>query len=187
MAGQGSANQGHCHPKIMEAMVKQMSQLTNTTGLFVNNRIGEFEQKVCETLGFDKAIIMNGGTESGETAVKLARRWGVEVKGIDNDKVEVLFATNAYWGRSLAGCASSNDPLRYRGFGPHEGIGVNNRIPFNDTNALEKALGNNPSICAFMVEPIQGEAGYVVPDDGYLAKIREICDRHNVLLILDEI
>lgn len=129
---------------------------------------------------------MNGGVEGAEGAIKFARRWGVETKGIDNKDVTVLFASNNFWGRSLAACGSSDDPERYERFGPLKNIGFD-IIAYNNASALEEAIKSNPSVCAFMIEPIQGEAGVIIPDDGYLKKCREICDKYNVLLIFDEI
>lgn len=146
--------------------------------------LGEYEQFVTNLFGYDKVLPMNTGVEGGETACKLARKWGYKVKQIPENKAKIIFAEGNFWGRTLAAVSSSNDPSSYAGFGPFmPGFEL---IPYNDTAALEKAL-QDPHVCAFMVEPIQGEAGVVVPDEGYLRKVRELCSKYNVLFIADEV
>lgn len=186
LSGYSAVNQGHCHPKIREAMIKQLNELTLTSRAFHNDKLGLWTKYVTEVFGFDRAIFANAGVEGCETAVKFARRWGYDVKGIPTDQARVLFANDNFWGRSLAACGSSNDPDRFRRFGPFQGLGFD-LVDFNDVEALDSTLASNPNYAAFMVEPIQGEAGVVVPSDGYLRKVREVCDRHNVLLIFDEV
>lgn len=147
--------------------------------------IGKFEQKICTLFGYDKFLPMNTGVEACDTAVKLARRYGYMIKGIKPNQAKVLFAKDNFWGRSLAAISASNDESSYANFGPF--MPNFESIPYNDTNALEQALKSDPDICAFMAEPIQGEAGVCVPDDGYLRKVREICTKYNVLFIADEV
>lgn len=183
--GSSALNQGHCHPKILEAMTTQAQKLTLTSRAFGNELLGDWMEKLTKTFGFDKVVFCNGGVEASEGAVKFARRWGYEVKGIEDDKARVLFANKNFWGRSLAACASSNDPVLYEKFGPLD-LGFD-LIDFNNTDQLENALKNNPNYAAFMIEPIQGAGGIIVPDFGYLKRCREICDKYNVLLIFDEI
>jgi ornithine--oxo-acid transaminase len=184
LSAYSATNQGHCHPKIINALNVQARQLTLTSRAFHNNLLGEYEKFITELFGYDKVLPMNTGVEGGETAVKLARKWGYEVKGIQNNKAIVLFAEGNFWGRTLAAISTSDDDDSRNNFGPY--MPNFNNIPFNDLNALESAL-QNPDVCAFMVEPIQGEAGVVVPDDGYLKGVRDLCTKHNVLFIADEV
>ncbi|CAF1373203.1 unnamed protein product [Rotaria sordida] len=184
LSAYSAVNQGHCHPKIFAALKQQAETLTLTSRAFYNDVLGEFEEYACKLFGYDKMLPMNTGVEGGETAIKLARKWGYYVKGIPKDKAVVLFAENNFWGRTLAAVSSSTDPSCYEGYGPY--MPNFKLIPYNDLKALEEACKDN-HVCAFMVEPIQGEAGVFVPDDGYLAGIRKICTKYNVLWIGDEV
>ena len=184
LSAYSAVNQGHCHPKIIETLVEQAQKMTLTSRAFYNNVLGEFEEYLSKLLGFDKVLPMNTGVEAGETAIKLARKWGYTVKGIPKDQAVVVFAGENFWGRTLAAVSSSTDPSCYEGFGPF--MPNFKVIPYNDLNALEE-ICKDFNVCAFMVEPIQGEAGVKVPTDGYYKGIREICSKHNVLWIADEI
>eukprot|EP00831_Metopus_contortus_P084783 TRINITY_DN970_c0_g1_i3.p1 TRINITY_DN970_c0_g1~~TRINITY_DN970_c0_g1_i3.p1 ORF type:complete len:405 (+),score=84.06 TRINITY_DN970_c0_g1_i3:357-1571(+) len=186
LAGYSALNQGHCHPKIVKAAIQQLQTLTLTARAFFNNKLGLAEEYLCKVAGFDKCLFMNSGVEAAETSLKLARRWGYEKKKIPDNKAKIVFCLGNFWGRTIAACGSSDDPERYQKFGPFDGLGFE-LIPYNDIEALENKLKNDPNICAFMVEPIQGEAGVIVPHEGYLKKVREICNKYNVLLITDEI
>lgn len=184
LSGYSAMNQGHCHPRIIEALRNQAQTLTLTSRAFYNNVLGEFEEYITNLFGFDKVLPMNTGVEAGETAIKLARKWAYNVKKVPTDKATVVFAGENFWGRTLAACSSSTDPSCYEGFGPFmPGFKI---IPYNDLKALEEVC-KDPNVCAFMVEPIQGEAGVKVPDDGYYTGIRKICSDNNVLWIADEI
>ncbi len=184
LSGYSAVNQGHCHPKIIQALIDQAQDLTLTSRAFHNNLLGEYEQYITQLFGYDKVLPMNTGVEGGETAIKLARRWAYVKKGVAENKARIVFAENNFWGRTLAAISSSTDPSSYHQFGPFmPGFDL---VPYNDLPALEKAL-QHPDVAAFMVEPIQGEAGVVVPDEGYLSSVRELCTRYNVLFIADEI
>ena len=184
LSGYSAVNQGHCHPKIIEALTKQAQTLTLTSRAFHNNILGEYEKYITEFFGFDKVLPMNTGVEGGETAIKLARRWAYKHKGVAENQAKVIFAEGNFWGRTLAAISSSTDPSSYKDFGPFmPGFAL---VPYNDTVALEEALKDS-NVAAFMVEPIQGEAGVVIPDEGYLTKVRELCTKYNVLFIADEI
>ena len=184
LSGYSAVNQGHCHPAIIEALQKQASKLTLTSRAFHNNLLGEYEKYITDYFGYDKVLPMNTGVEGGETAIKLARRWGYNVKGIAENKAKIIFAEGNFWGRTLAAISSSTDPSSFKGFGPYmPGFGI---VPYNDLVALEEAL-KDKEVAAFMVEPIQGEAGVVIPDDGYLKAVRDLCNKYNVLFIADEI
>ncbi|CBN75232.1 ornithine aminotransferase [Ectocarpus siliculosus] len=185
LSAYSAVNQGHCHPKIVGALVDQAQKLTLASRAFSTDCLGEFALYVTAYFGYDRILPMNTGVEGGETAIKLARRWGYDVKGVEENKAHVVFAENNFWGRTLAAVSSSTDPESYNGYGPYmPGFST---VPYNDVAALEKRLASNPNTVAFMVEPIQGEAGVVVPDDGYMAKVHEVCRRHKVLLIADEV
>lgn len=184
LSAYSAVNQGHCHPKITKALVDQASKLTLTSRAFFNSVLGEYEKYVTEFFGYDKVLPMNTGVEGGETAVKLARKWAYTVKGVPDNQAKIIFAEGNFWGRTLAAISSSTDPDCKNGFGPYMPGYI--LVPYNDLGALEKAL-QDPTVCAFMVEPIQGEAGVVVPDDGYLKKVHQLCQAHNVLLICDEV
>jgi len=184
LSGYSAVNQGHCHPAIIEALQKQASKLTLTSRAFHNNLLGEYEKYITDYFGYDKVLPMNTGVEGGETAIKLARRWGYNVKGIAENKAKIIFAEGNFWGRTLAAISSSTDPSSFKGFGPYmPGFGL---VPYNNLVALEEAL-KDKEVAAFMVEPIQGEAGVVIPDDGYLKAVRDLCDKYHVLFIADEI
>jgi ornithine--oxo-acid transaminase len=184
LSGYSAVNQGHCHPAIIKALTDQAQKLTLTSRAFYNNLLGEYEKYITEYFGYDKVLPMNTGVEGGETAIKLARRWGYAVKGIPENQAKVIFAQGNFWGRTLAAISSSTDPSSYNGFGPFmPGFGL---VPYNDLAALETAL-QDPNVAAYMVEPIQGEAGVVIPTDGYLKGVRDLCTKYNVLFIADEI
>jgi ornithine--oxo-acid transaminase len=184
LSGYSAVNQGHCHPAIIKAMTEQASKLTLTSRAFYNNQLGEYEQFITNYFGYDKVLPMNTGVEAGETAVKLARRWAYEKKGVAANEAVILFPEGNFWGRTIAAISSSSDPSSYQNFGPF--VPGFKQIPYNDIDALEAAL-QNKNVAAFMVEPIQGEAGVIVPDNGYLKAAYELCKRHHVLLIADEI
>jgi len=184
LSGYSAVNQGHCHPRIIAALTEQAQVLTLTSRAFYNNVLGDYEKFITDYFGYDKVLPMNTGVEGGETAIKLARRWGYLVKGIEENKAKIIFAEGNFWGRTMAAISSSTDPSSYKNFGPYmPGFEI---IPYNDLAALEKAF-QDKNVAAFMFEPIQGEAGVVVPDEGYLAGIRKLCDEYNVLMIADEI
>ena len=184
LSSYSAVNQGHCHPKIINSLKKQADQLTLTSRAFHNNVLGEYEKYITQYFGYDKVLPMNTGVEGGETANKLARKWGYLKKNIKKNQARIIFANGNFWGRTLAAISSSDDPLSYEGFGPY--MPGYDLVPYNDLEALENEL-KDPNVCAFMVEPIQGEAGVVVPDSGYLKGIRELCDKYNVLFIADEV
>ena len=184
LSGYSAVNQGHCHPRIIEALVNQSQKLTLTSRAFHNNLLGEYEKYITAYFGYDKVLPMNTGVEGGETAVKLARRWAYDVKGVANNQAKIIFAEGNFWGRTLAAISSSTDSSSYKGFGPYmPGFEI---IPYNNLPALEAAL-QDKNVAAFMVEPIQGEAGVVLPDEGYLRKAKDLCAEYNVLFIADEI
>ena len=185
LSAYSAVNQGHCHPQILKALIDQSQKLTLTSRAFHNNLLGEYEKYICNYFEYDKVLHMNTGVEGGETAIKLARRWGYHVKGIPDNKAEIIFVEGNFWGRTMAAISSSNDPSSYAGFGPFmPGFKL---IPYNNIAALEAVFASNPNIAAFMFEPIQGEAGVVVPDEGYLKKVRALCTQYNVLMIADEV
>ena len=184
LSAYSAVNQGHCHPKIIQSLSDQAKKLTLTSRAFYNDTLGEYEKFITEFFKYDKVLPMNTGVEGGETANKLARKWGYEVKGIQDNKAKIIFAHGNFWGRTLAAISTSDDPLSYKGFGPY--MPGYETIPYNDLVALEESF-QDKNVCAFMVEPIQGEAGVVVPDEGYLAGIRTLCDKYNVLFIADEV
>jgi len=185
LSAYSAVNQGHCHPKIIQALHQQSEVLTLTSRAFYNNILGEYEEFITKLFGYDRVLPMNTGVEGGETAIKLARKWGYEVKGIPQNQAHVLFAEGNFWGRTIAAISTSDDEDSYGNFGPY--VPNFSNIPYNDVEALEAALKSNPNICAFMVEPIQGEAGVVVPDEGYLKAVRDLCTQYNVLFIADEV
>ena len=184
LSAYSAVNQGHCHPKINKALHDQAKVLTLTSRAFHNDILGSYEEYITKLFGYDKVLPMNTGVEGGETANKIARKWGYLKKGIKKDQARIVFASGNFWGRTLAAISTSDDPLSYEGFGPYmPGYDI---IPYNNLEALEQKL-KDPNVCAFMVEPIQGEAGVVVPDDGYLSGVRLLCNKYNVLFIADEV
>lgn len=184
LSGYSAVNQGHCHPKIVAALIEQAQKLTLTSRAFHNNVLGEYAEYITRYFGYHKVLPMNTGVEGGETAVKLARRWGYQKKGIPKNQAVIVFAENNFWGRTLAAISSSTDESSYKNFGPFmPGYEI---VRYNDLSALEKSL-QNKNVAAFMVEPIQGEAGVMVPDEGYLKEVRLLCSKYNVLMIADEI
>jgi ornithine--oxo-acid transaminase len=184
LSSYSAVNQGHCHPKIIKALIDQATKLTLTSRAFYNNVLGEYEKYITEYFGYDKVLPMNTGVEGGETACKLARKWAYKVKGVEKNKAKIVFAEGNFWGRTLAAISSSTDPSSYEGFGPYmPGYSI---VPYDDLEALEKEL-KDPNCAAFMVEPIQGEAGVLVPNSGYLSGIRKLCTKYNVLFIADEV
>ena len=184
LSAYSAVNQGHCHPRIVAALTEQASRLTLTSRAFYNDKLGPFEQFMCDTLGYERIMPMNTGVEGGETAVKLARKWAYQVKGVPANKARVLFARGNFWGRTMAAISSSTDPSSTRNFGPF--MPNFDLVPYNDLAALKEAV-QDETVAAFMVEPIQGEAGVVVPHEGYLREAQRICREHNVLLIADEV
>ena len=184
LSAYSAVNQGHCHPKIVDALTEQAQKLTLTSRAFHNDVLGAYEKFITDLFGYDKVLPMNTGVEGGETAIKLCRKWAYKVKGIEENKAKILFAENNFWGRTLAAVSSSTDPSAYSDYGPYlPGFEI---VKYNDIDALEKAL-EDPNVAGFMVEPIQGEAGVVVPDDGYLKKAADLCKSKNVLFIADEV
>ncbi|KFM78838.1 Ornithine aminotransferase, mitochondrial, partial [Stegodyphus mimosarum] len=184
LSAYSAVNQGHCHPKILEALHAQSNVVNLTSRAFYTSVLGEYEEYITKKFGYDKVLPMNTGVEAGETACKLARKWGYEVKGIEENKAKIIFAEGNFWGRTLAAISSSTDPTSYSGFGPFmPGFEI---VPYNDLNALEERL-KDKNVCAFMVEPIQGEAGIVIPDSGYLKSVKQLCEKYNVLWIADEV
>mmetsp|Transcript_62916 Transcript_62916/g.153178 ORF Transcript_62916/g.153178 Transcript_62916/m.153178 type:complete len:447 (+) Transcript_62916:131-1471(+) len=186
LSAYSAVNQGHCHPKIISALVDQAQTLTLTSRAFYNDSLGEYSEFVTKYFGMDRVLPMNTGVEGGETACKLARKWGYMVKGIAPNKARILFANNNFWGRTMAAISSSNDPTAYNHFGPY--MPGFSSVPYNDLGSLEmEFMKDAENIAAFMVEPIQGEAGVMVPDDGYMSKVKDLCEKYNVLLIADEV
>ncbi len=184
LSGYSAVNQGHCHPHIINRLIEQAKKLTLTSRAFYNNLLGEYEQYITAYFGYDKVLPMNTGVEAVETAIKLARRWGYAIKGIADTKAKIIVCENNFHGRTSTVISFSTDPVAHARFGPYmPGFEI---ISFNDLAALEKSFQDN-NVAAFLFEPIQGEAGVVVPDDGYLKRVCELCTEYNVLLIADEI
>ena len=184
LSAYSAVNQGHCHPRLIKALVDQARQLTLTSRAFYNNQLGACEKYLSDLFHYDKVLLMNSGAEAVETALKLARKWGYEQKGIAKHAAEIIVVEHNFHGRTTGIISFSTDPEATGGFGPYmPGYKV---IPYNDLEALEEAL-QNPHVCGFLVEPIQGEAGVLVPDAGYLAGAKALCDKHQVLLMADEI
>lgn len=184
LSAYSAVNQGHCHPRIIKALTEQAQKLTLTSRAFYNNLLGEYAQFITEYFGYDRVLPMNTGVEGGETALKLARKWAYEVKGIPANQAKIIFVEGNFWGRTLAAISASTDPSSFNNYGPYmPGFEI---IPYNDIPALEKAL-QDPNVAAFMVEPIQGEAGVFVPDEAYLPTAYKICRERNVLFIADEV
>lgn len=186
LSAYSAVNQGHSHPKIVEALVNQAKKLALTSRAFYNSNLGEYEKKITTLFGFDKVLPMNSGAEAVETAVKLARKWSYEVKGISENAAKIVVCENNFHGRTTTIVSFSNDPDANQNYGPFTPGFV--KIPYNDLNALEETLKNDSAnIAAFLVEPIQGEAGVYVPDENYLKNASELCKKYNVLFIADEV
>jgi len=184
LSAYSAVNQGHCHPKIVDALAEQSRTLTLTSRAFYNDSLGPYEKYITEYFGYDKVLPMNTGAEGDETALKLARRWGYDKKGIPENQAKIVVCENNFHGRTITVISMSTDPDARGGFGPYTPGFVT--IPYNDYEALEAEL-SDPNVAAFLVEPIQGEAGVYVPDDGYLKKSYDLCKKHNVLFIADEV
>jgi ornithine--oxo-acid transaminase len=184
LSAYSAVNQGHCHPRIINALIEQAKELTLTSRAFYNDKLGLAEKFVCETFGYDKALFMNSGAEANETAIKLARKWGYLKKGIADDKAIIVAAQKNFHGRTTTIISASTDTSARKGFGPFmPGFEI---IAYDDIAAIEKAV-SNPNVCALWLEPIQGEAGVYVPHDGYLKAAQDLCKKYNVLLMMDEI
>ena len=186
LSAYSAVNQGHCHPAIISALQEQASKLTLTSRAFHNDALGEYSNYITSVFGYDKVLPMNTGVEGGESAVKLARKWGYMKKKIPSNQARIVFAKDNFWGRTLGAISSSTDESCRKDFGPF--MPNYDLVPYNDVESLEKLFEKSgDTIAAFMVEPIQGEAGVVVPDDGYLRKVKDLCEKFNVLLICDEV
>ncbi|MFC4269476.1 ornithine--oxo-acid transaminase [Polaribacter marinivivus] len=185
LSAYSAVNQGHCHPKIVDAMTNQAKTLTLTSRAFYNDMLGKYEQFASEYFGFDKLLPMNTGAEAVETALKIARKWAYEVKGIDENKAEIVVCENNFHGRTTTIISFSNDPVARKNFGPYTKGFI--KIEYDNLQELQEALENNPNVAAFLVEPIQGEAGVYVPSEGYLKAAKQLCEDHNVLFIADEV
>ena len=185
LSAYSAVNQGHCHPKIVDAMTKQSQTLTLTSRAFYNDMLGKFEKKVTSVFGFDKFLPMNTGAEAVETALKVCRKWAYEVKGIPENEAQIIVCENNFHGRTTTIISFSNDPVARANFGPYTNGFL--KIEYNNLQALEAALASTKNIAGFLVEPIQGEAGVYVPSENYLAKAKELCKKHNVLFIADEV
>lgn len=184
LSAYSAVNQGHCHPKIVAAMTEQAQKLTLTSRAFYNNVLGEYEEYVTKYFGYDKVLPMNTGAEADETALKLARKWGYEKKGVPENEAKIIVCEGNFHGRTITIISMSTDPDAYKGFGPYTpGFKT---VPYNDIAALEKEL-QDPNVVGFLVEPIQGEAGVYVPEDGYIKKAYDLCKEKNVLFIADEV
>lgn len=184
LSGYSAVNQGHCHPKIIQALIEQSQKLTLTSRAFYNDQLGDYEEYITKLLGFDKLLPMNTGAEAVETGIKLARRWAYAVKGVEENKARIIVCAGNFHGRTSSVISFSTDPSAYSNFGPYmPGFDI---IPYNDLEALGMAL-EDKNTAAFLFEPIQGEAGILVPDKGFLAKARAMCSAANVLLIADEV
>lgn len=186
LSAYSAVNQGHSHPKILQALIDQASKLALTSRAFYNSSLGEYEKMITALFGFDKVLPMNSGAEAVETAVKLARKWSYEIKGISENAAKIIVCENNFHGRTTTIVSFSNDPHANKNYGPFTPGFI--KIPYNDISALEETLKNDaPNIAAFLVEPIQGEAGVYVPDEGYLKAASELCKKYNVLFIADEV
>lgn len=185
LSAYSAVNQGHCHPKIVNAMVQQAQTLTLTSRAFHNDMLGRYEKFACEFFGFDKLLPMNTGAEAVETALKLCRKWAYEVKGIKENDAEIIVCENNFHGRTTTIISFSNDPVARKNFGPYTKGFI--KIEYDNLDALEDALKNNPNVGGFLVEPIQGEAGVYVPSEGYLEKAKALCEKYHVLFIADEV
>jgi len=184
LSSYSAVNQGHCHPRLVKVMTEQLSKLALTSRAFYNSRLGEWEEFMTNLFGYEKMLPMNSGAEGVETALKLARKWGYKVKGIPTDNIKIVVCNGNFHGRTITIVSMSSDPDAYSEYGPFTPGFI--KIPYNDINALENAL-KSPDVAAFLVEPIQAEAGVFIPDDGYLSKSKKLCEKYNVLFIADEI
>ncbi len=184
LSAYSAVNQGHCHPKIVNAMIEQAKTLTLTSRAFYNDCLGPYEKFITEFFGYEKILPMNSGAEADETALKLCRRWAYDKKGIKENEAKIIVCEGNFHGRTITVISMSNDPDSYKGFGPYTPGFI--KIPYNDLSALSKAL-EDPNVAGFLVEPIQGEAGVVVPDEGYLSKAYSMCKAKKVLFIADEV
>ena len=185
LSAYSAVNQGHCHPKIVNAMIKQAQKLTLTSRAFYNDQLGNYEEYVSQYFGFDKVLPMNTGAEAVETAIKLCRKWAYEVKGIPENEAKIIVCENNFHGRTTTIISFSNDETARKSFGPFTSGFI--KIPYDDIEALEKALQSTKNIAGFLVEPIQGEAGVYVPSEGYLAQAKALCEQYKVLFIADEV
>ncbi|MDQ6470691.1 ornithine--oxo-acid transaminase [Flavobacterium sp. LHD-80] len=185
LSAYSAVNQGHCHPKIVQAMVDQAQKLTLTSRAFYNDKLGNYEEYITNYFGFDKVLPMNTGAEAVETALKICRKWAYEVKGIPENQAQVIVCENNFHGRTTTIISFSNDETARKNFGPFTDGFI--KIEYDNLEALEKALDSSKNIAGFLVEPIQGEAGVYVPSEGYLAKAKALCEKHNVLFIADEV
>mgnify|MGYP001112029619 CR=1 FL=1 len=185
LSAYSAVNQGHCHPKIVNAMVEQAQKLTLTSRAFYNDKLGNYEEYVTKYFGFDKVLPMNTGAEAVETALKISRKWAYEVKGIPENQAQIIVCENNFHGRTTTIISFSNDETARKNFGPFTDGFI--KIEYDNLEALENALNSSKNIAGFLVEPIQGEAGVYVPSEGYLAKAKALCEKHNVLFIADEV
>lgn len=185
LSAYSAVNQGHCHPKIVGALIDQAKRLTLTSRAFYNDSLGPYEKFITEYFGYDKVLPMNTGAEAVETAIKLCRKWAYEKKGLDENTAQIIVCENNFHGRTTTIVSFSNDPVAKKNFGPFTAGFI--PIAFDDLTALENALKQNPNVAGFLVEPIQGEAGVYVPSEGYLAKAKSLCEDYNVLFIADEV
>ncbi|GGW31332.1 ornithine--oxo-acid transaminase [Arenibacter certesii] len=185
LSAYSAVNQGHCHPKIVDAMTRQAQTLTLTSRAFYNDQLGKFEKYACETFGYDKMLPMNTGAEAVETALKICRKWAYEKKGVASNEAQIIVCENNFHGRTTTIISFSNDPVARINFGPYTKGFI--KIEYDNLIALEEALKSNDNVAGFLVEPIQGEAGVYVPTDGYLAKAKALCEKYNVLFIADEV
>lgn len=184
LSSYSAVNQGHCHPRILKALREQSQKLTLSSRAFHNDQLGPYAEYITRLFGYERMLPMNTGVEGGETALKLCRKWAYLKKGIPENEALILFASGNFWGRTLAAVSSSTDPSSYEHFGPYmPGFGI---VEYNNLEALEKAL-SQPHVAGFMLEPIQGEAGVIIPDEGYLKAVSALCKKHEVLFIADEI
>lgn len=185
LSAYSAVNQGHCHPRIINALKNQAEKLTLTSRAFYNDKLGDFEEFVCNLFGYDKSLIMNSGVEAVETAMKLCRKWAYQIKGVSPNEAKIVFADGNFHGRTISVISASNDESARKDFGPFvSGIA---HVPYNDVDAFEALLKTDKNIAGFIVEPIQGEAGVVVPDSDYLSRIKALCQAYNVLFIADEV
>ena len=185
LSGYSAVNQGHCHPRLINAINEQSKKLTLTSRAFYNDKLGDLCEYMCKIFGYDKYLPMNTGVEGGETALKIARKWGYEVKNVPKNKAVNLFCNNNFWGRTFTAVSSSSDYKCYNNFGPYtNGLEL---IEYNNLNILEEKFKSNSNIVSFMLEPIQGEAGIIIPNNNYLKKAYKLCKKYNVLMIVDEV